>query len=70
MNLKNLTSHQPALSNVLQENHMRVVDNLVIIEQTILLFVVSMISNILIMRHEFSSDLIFNNNLKLHFRRY
>jgi hypothetical protein len=70
MNLKNLTSHQPALSNVLQENHMRVVDNLVIIEQTILIFVVSMISNILIMRHEFSSDLIFNNNLKLHFRRY
>jgi hypothetical protein len=68
MNLKNLTSHQPALSNVLQENHMRVVDNLVIIEQTILIFVVS--SNILIMRHEFSSDLIFNNNLKLHFRRY
>jgi hypothetical protein len=70
MNLKNLTSHQPTLSNVLQENHMRVVDNLVIIEQTILIFVVSMISNILIMRHEFSSDLIFNNNLKLHFRRY
>jgi hypothetical protein len=70
MNLKNLNSHQPALSNVLQENHMRVVDNLVIIEQTILIFVVSMISNILIMRHEFSSDLIFNNNLKLHFRRY
>jgi hypothetical protein len=68
MNLKNLTSHQPALSNVLQENHMKVVDNLVIIEQTILIFVVS--SNILIMRHEFSSDLIFNNNLKLHFRRY
>jgi hypothetical protein len=68
MNLKNLTSHQPTLSNVLQENHMRVVDNLVIIEQTILIFVVS--SNILIMRHEFSSDLIFNNNLKLHFRRY
>ena len=68
MNLKNLTSHQPTLSNVLQENHMKVVDNLVIIEQTILIFVVS--SNILIMRHEFSSDLIFNNNLKLHFRRY
>jgi len=37
MNLKNLTSHQPALSNVLQENHMRVVDNLVIIEQKLFL---------------------------------